>query len=175
MAIGFWTPLSHALHALRIRNIEILLGTRRHQHIISSATSLLFPIAPGLTAPTVASTLFKTQAMAAAADCTLPIALAASGWVVAAGLAIYNTKSLFDYPVSDEPDSPQEGDPSGQCAASKKLLRSCVILTTVAEHLKVYSPCSRSINIASSASGFCGKVETFCRLAGIPYTRHNGE
>ncbi len=52
-------------------------------------------------------------AAAAVGDTTLSTVVAASGWVVAAGLAYVNIRNLFDYPVCNEDDSPQQGDPNG--------------------------------------------------------------
>ena len=53
----------------------------------------------------------------AAEDCGVSALVAASGWAVAAGFAVMNIKSLFDFPVSTEPDCPVEGDPTGAPAA----------------------------------------------------------
>ena len=53
----------------------------------------------------------------AAEDCGVSTLVAASGWAVAAGFAVMNIKSLFDFPVGTEPDCPVEGDPTGAPAA----------------------------------------------------------
>jgi hypothetical protein len=45
-------------------------------------------------------------------------AAAASGWIIAGGLAYINIRSQFYFPVSEEPDSPQSGDPNGLLVAA---------------------------------------------------------
>ena len=100
-----------------------------------------------------------------------------AGWVI---LLLVVLKQVHYYYLSSLPvaeDSPVSGDAAGACQAVRSADGHDIRFPhgsapCPAEHLKVFSPGAEYLGVACSASPFCSKLEVYCRMAGIPYTRH---